>query len=119
MFPVSYQMLVPSLDACLRFQCSGTASCPHRNSLPPCSAFYGGAVSAAAARESLLSAQVKWQRLAVSDGALASMLAMGFTASEVRKILENVFLFGDIPSCKSDHCLNATCGEYPDAARAG
>jgi hypothetical protein len=46
------------------------------------SMLYGGG-DKVAARGSLLSAQAKWQQLAVSDDALAQLLSMGFTASEV------------------------------------
>ena len=46
------------------------------------SALYSGS-DKMAARRSLLSAQAKWQQLAVSDDALAQLLSMGFTASEV------------------------------------
>ena len=43
-----------------------------------------------AARNSLLSAQAKWQQLAVSDDALAQLLSMGFTASEVSGNLKGI-----------------------------
>lgn len=46
------------------------------------SSYYGGG-DAAATRERLLSAQAKWRRLAVADDALASLVGMGFTSSEV------------------------------------
>ena len=51
------------------------------------SILYGGG-NKVAARGSLLSAQAKWQQLAVSDDALAQLLSMGFTASEVSGSLQ-------------------------------
>jgi hypothetical protein len=44
------------------------------------SAFYGGELREA--RDRLLSARAKWQRLQVSDEALAALSAMGFPTAE-------------------------------------
>jgi hypothetical protein len=76
------------------------------------SMLYGGG-DKLAARGSLLSAQAKWQQLAVSDDALAQLLSMGFTASEVSGTLRSVLLStpgsNRRPACCNLDSCNVLC----------